>query len=746
MSKWIWRFGEFEIWHNLLVHTRRQAYGFPEPPIWKVHMPDPVVRFVKETETEGGKIRIRALGSFTMMYYTGENYETESKTWGKEEVILPPGKVRIQILVQNRDSFPAIYVDGVVESDETWLASDATPDLRPVGCTDLLCDPEHTPDVFPFEYEEIKPVAKQFTEKGVIYDFGKEVMARTQITGLPTQAADESGSGARPVTVRFGESLEEVLDPVWCVVRFREVPENGTLEYPPYALRYLYIGLDEEDPQEKLFSSASAASQHDGQGDKNASDAAPAAGGGEWVDPAAPLTAAAASPLNPEAASALSGLKVSAQTEMLPLAQRGFFRAEGDDVLNRVFDVAAYTFHLNCREFIFDGIKRDRWVWSADAYQSLYVNHYLYCDPEIEKRTISALGGKPPIKEYINTIMDYSYFWILSILEYYKWYGDEGFLKQIFPQAQEIMNYCLGRRSEDGLIRGREEDWVFIDWAPMDKTGALCGEQILLAAALAAYAEIGAVVGMPKGEQNQYRADAKAVQALIQEKFYDKELGVFVDSYESGKRNVTRQSNILAYLYLPCTDEQKKNIYERVVCNDNVIQITTPYFKFYENQVHCMEGNGSLLEESIHDYYGSMLDLGATTLYEQYDPNDKGAEHFAMYGRPFEKSLCHAWSTSPIYLLGAYRAGVRNTGVAFSSFEVRPNPGTIGTFHAVVPVPGGSVTVDVVKYNAAASASNGDAADKYIVTVLSTISGGTLYFAGEEKVLPAGEAVTIAEG
>ena len=164
MSKWIWRFGEFEIWHNLLVHTRRQAYGFPEPPIWKVHMPDPVVRFVKETETEGGKIRIRALGSFTMMYYTGENYETESKTWGKEEVILPPGKVRIQILVQNRDSFPAIYVDGVVESDETWLASDATPDLRPVGCTDLLCDPEHTPDVFPFEYEEIKPVAKQLTE------------------------------------------------------------------------------------------------------------------------------------------------------------------------------------------------------------------------------------------------------------------------------------------------------------------------------------------------------------------------------------------------------------------------------------------------------------------------------------------------------------------------------------------------------------------------------------------------------
>ena len=209
---------------------------------------------------------------------------------------------------------------------------------------------------------------------------------------------------------------------------------------------------------------------------------------------------------------------------------------------------------------------------------------------------------------------------------------------------------------------------------------------------------------------------------------------------------MTRQSNILAYLYLPCTEEQKKNIYERVVCNDDVIQITTPYFKFYENQVHCMEGNGSLLEESIHDYYGSMLDLGATTLYEQYDPNDKGAEHFAMYGRPFEKSLCHAWSTSPIYLLGAYRAGVQNTGIAVSSFDVRPNPGAIGTFHAVVPVPGGSVTVDVSADSAKDNAKNNakdSASGKSSVTVISTIPGGTLYFAGEEKTLPTGEAVTI---
>lgn len=43
----------------------------------------------------------------------------------------------------------------------------------------------------------------------------------------------------------------------------------------------------------------------------------------------------------------------------------------------------------------------------------------------------------------------------------------------------EVMDFCLNRTDEDGFMRGKPGDWIFIDWAPMDKTGALCGEQIL---------------------------------------------------------------------------------------------------------------------------------------------------------------------------------------------------------------------------------------------------------------------------
>ena len=294
------------------------------------------------------------------------------------------------------------------------------------------------------------------------------------------------------------------------------------------------------------------------------------------------------------------------------------------------------------------------------------------------------------------------------------------------PQMKEIMDFCLERTDEDGLIRGREGDWIFIDWAPMDKTGALCPEQILYAKAMECYAAICRVIGI---SDRQLGEKAKKLQDLVFEKFYDPQLKVFIDSYESGNKNVTRQTNILAYLFLPCTKEQKADIYERVILNPGVRQITTPYFKFYENQVHCQAGQSGILEDSIRSYYGSMLDTGATTLYEEYDPTMEGVQHYAMYGHPFEKSLCHAWSASPIYLLGCYRLGVQNTGIAYDTFDVRPDLGNLTSFSGTVPVPGGEVRVW---------------ANAHEIRVWTNVSGGTLYAGGQAYPLSPGETAAVS--
>ena len=651
MAEWIWRFGEFETYHNKLVHSRRQAYGYLQPTMWKLYSPEPVVRFRKTVTTEGGKINISALGMFTTFVGApgGESTEYEGNT----EINLDAGTWEILVRVQNFDTFPALYIDGAVETDSSWECDDVTADWQRADSHPWFSSADKTPDVFPFSYKKIAYKSKEKVSGGMLFDFGEETFAAVYISNL---SADR-------VKVQLGESREEALDPEWSVIHFEKAPENGKLSFIPYAFRYIFVS------------------------DENAG--------------------------------------ISAEYEYLPLERRGSFTCN-NPTINKVWELAARTLHFNCREFFLDGIKRDRWVWSADAYQTIFVNHYLFLDRDIERRTLIALGGRLPVKGHINTIMDYTFFWFIYAYEYYLTYGDSDTLGQLYPQLKAYMDFCLGRVSDDGFMREKPGDWIFIDWADMDRTGALCGEQILFAKALECWSEICRVLGRDDcGSSDR----AEKLRENILERFYDREKKVFIDSYESGKRNVTRHSNILAYLFMDLSDEIKNDIFERVILNPEVKQITTPYFKFYENQVYCMHGDGSLLEDSLLNYYGAMIDTGATSLYEEFDPTMKGAEHYAMYGKPYDKSLCHAWSSSPLYLLGAYRLGVVNTGVAYSAFEVKPKLGSLESFSGRVPLPdGGYVDVSL---------------DSEKLRVYSTAPGGTLIWKDERTELPAGERLEI---
>jgi hypothetical protein len=104
-------------------------------------------------------------------------------------------------------------------------------------------------------------------------------------------------------------------------------------------------------------------------------------------------------------------------------------------------------------------------------------------------------------------------------------------------------------------------------------------------------------------------------------------------------------------------DAKKQGIKNHVLLNDKIQKITTPYMRFYELEALCALGEQKFVLDEMKSYWGGMLKLGATSFWEEYNPTKSGAEHYAMYGRPFGKSLCHAWGASPIYLLGKYYLG-----------------------------------------------------------------------------------------
>lgn len=419
-------------------------------------------------------------------------------------------------------------------------------------------------------------------------------------------------------------------------------------------------------------------------------------------------------------------IELSARLEYLPIKNRGSFRCD-DLQINKLWDVCAYTMLLNSREGFFDGIKRDRWIWSGDAYQSYIVNYYLGFDKDIVKRTIRALRGADPIKKHINTITDYTFFWLISIWDYYFYTGDKDFLEDIYVDIKAVLSFVESRLSSDGMFERKPDDWVFMDWSTFDSDGPICAEQMVLAKAYESVSKIAELLG-DSDLSNRTKKQSEYIVKQVNKLYWSKEKGAFVDSYKSGRNNVTRHANILAILFGYTSKIREKSIIKNVIYNKEITPITTPYFEFYELDSMCKIGDTKYMTDMLNSYWGKMLSLGATTIWEEFDPTKNGIEHYEMYGGKYEKSLCHAWGASPIYLLGKYALGVRPTKAGYEEYEVRPQKMAFGSFEGKVPTPKGEI---YVKFSDTGC------------TVLSPIAGGTLYLNNKSYVIPKNKKLTI---
>ena len=169
---------------------------------------------------------------------------------------------------------------------------------------------------------------------------------------------------------------------------------------------------------------------------------------------------------------------------------------------------------------------------------------------------------------------------------------------------------------------------------------------------------------------------------------------------------------------------------QSVMLNPAIDPITTPYMRFYELETLCIDGRQSEVLQEMKDYWGGMLREGATTFWEKYVPTERGTEHLAMYGRPYGKSLCHAWGASPVYLLGKYYLGVRPVAAGYEEWEARPSLGSLEWMEGDVPTPFGRIHLRI---------------DRSSVAITSPGGRGTLILPdGSRHSIEAGATKTIA--
>ncbi len=664
--KWIWYPGDYEIWLGNQMNNRRTERGAFFPPFWKTDSHYVVVEFSKQLDlAQPEEIRIAAEGRY--------NVKLDGKLqFGMPETfILPAGKHSLNIKVWNQATPPAIFVKGeTVQSDATWKvtyedkewidesgkASDTSATVyMDAGCWNF-CDPARKPSEFTLDRKPMQAVSQQEVEGGILYDFGQETFGYLVLEGL---------NGWGEVKLFYGESPEEALDLEYGETLDRIRVEEGQVTD---------LALNVTDPCGEVCTSNSTT---------------PCAG--SYILHNSKAFRYVFVKLDTDVQLA----NVSMQYEYLPVDYRGTFRCN-DDELNRIWDIGAYTMHLTTREFFIDGIKRDRWVWSGDAIQSYLMNYYLFFDSESVKRTIWLLRGKDPVTSHTNTIMDYTFFWFLSVYDYYMYSGDRHFVTQLYPRMQTMMEYVLGRTNENGMVEGMTGDWVFIDWADgyLDKKGEISFEQVLFCKSLETMALCAALVG-DDADKAKYGALADTLRSKLEPTFWNDAKQALVHNCIDGQQSnaVTRYANMFSVFFGYLDAQKQQQIKQSVLLNPDILKITTPYMRFYELEALCALGEQTAVMKEMKDYWGGMLREGATSFWEKYNPEESGTQHLAMYGRPYGKSLCHAWGASPIYLLGKYYLGVKPVKEGYKEFAINPVLGGLEWMEGSIPTPEGDIKV-----------------------------------------------------
>ena len=634
-ATWIWYPGDFEVWLGNQFNNRRTERGAMFPPFWKQDSHWPTVEFSTTVElAESETIHIKAEGLFNFML------DGKLQFGMPDEFLIPAGAHRLNFKVWNQSTPPALFIKGMtIQSNSSWLATYEDKiwiDENGVAHGSGIYVPAAQ---WNFDRMDTPPSAYRLPT------LRQEPVAQESIgEGMLYDFGRETFGYVRlsglvgVAHIYYGESREEALDKAHCET-LDVVSTSQKLSSK--AFRYVYVETADNSHYDSL----------------------------------------------------------SMDYEYAPYneSHSGTF-ACSDKLLNKIWEVGAYTMDLTTREFFLDGIKRDRWTWSGDAIQSYLMNYYLRFDTECVKRTIRQLRGKDPVTAHINTIMDYTFYWFKSILDYYQYTGDLTFISEMYPKMCTLMDYVLERTNSDGLVEGKADDWIFVDWVdfPMHKRGVLAFEQILFYKALMTMHTCATLLH----QTDPYQQLAENVICKTRQLLWNDDRQAWEHAIEEGEINhqITKFPNIFAILYDIVDDATKRNIVDSVMENNKVDPITTPYMRFYELESLCMMGRQTQVLQEIRNYWGGMLREGATSFWEKYIPSEQGTEHLAMYGRPYGKSLCHAWGASPVYLLGRYFLGIQPTQPGYATWEARPYLADLEWMEGRVPTPNGIIHIRMERH------------------------------------------------
>ena len=367
----------------------------------------------------------------------------------------------------------------------------------------------------------------------------------------------------------------------------------------------------------------------------------------------------------------------------------GFFMSDNER-LNDIWMTGAYTVHLNMQEYIWDGVKRDRLVWIGDLHPELMTVNTVFGYNEVIPKSLDLIRDTTPVPNWMNGISSYSIWWLLIHKDWYLYQGNLDYLKQQKAYMTTLLDHLMTKIDDQGkeMLDGTR----FLDWPSSPNVkGVDAGLQALMVMAM----DAGNEMALAMDDKDLADRCAKA----------SKKLKKYIPDHNQSKQGAA----LMALAGLMKAEKADKE-----VLSVGGAQGFSTFYGYYMLEAMAKAGNYQGAMDIISEYWGAMLDLGATTFWEDFHidwaknaaridelvPEGKIDVHSA-YGdycyKGFRHSLCHGWASGPTAWLSRYVLGVEVVEPGFKKVRITPHLGNLKWVEGSFPTPYGVITIKHTK-------------------------------------------------
>ena len=379
-----------------------------------------------------------------------------------------------------------------------------------------------------------------------------------------------------------------------------------------------------------------------------------------------------------------------------PVEYRGSFESS-DPLLNRIWEVGAYTTHLCMQDDIWDAPKRDRARWMGDLDVSGRVSDNVFADEFLMKDTMDHLlaDAGNPITRHVDTIPGYSAFWVMGEADFYRYFGDRQYLNSLHDGLLQLLAFMAEDIDAQGLFANQHKAWPFVDWSPGlsgDTPDARIGNQFEFYKAFNDGAWLLSEMG-DAANAAKYKALAAKMNEAAHRSLLDPHTHTF---------GMRWQTNAMA-IFSGAADAADRAAIWNNVLSKPYQQAISPYYGFYVLEAMAESGHRREALQWIRNFWGGMIKQGATSFWEAYDPSWPKQDfhrHLQADGdEGYFVSLAHGWSSGPTAWLTEQVLGVQPLTPGFAKVSIRPDLlDLMDRARGTVPTPHGPIAVNYHGY------------------------------------------------